>query len=456
MIAKHIQLLLIVTLILVGCKKDEVNNVNTSVTVTTKPIVEITSNSAKSGGFVTTTGSASAEICGICWSESPSPTTNDYFTTDIIGAGEFISVMNNLNSNTTYYVRAYASIGSKSVMYGEEKSFTTLSNGGGNGQFNVSTNNVTDITGTTAKCGGVVTCNNGNVSITARGVCWSTSPNPTIANGHTTDGQGAGSFTSTLTGLSVNTTYYVKAYAKSNSDIVYGRENVFTTTNETPNQQPTVTVTLVSATPTYLELKFEPSANTSYYCFNTGPTLTSTIHYTGNKTRKFTDHNRNYFQPNTEYVFTVVAYDSNGIAGETLHPRFTTADVPYENYMRVYDNIYPLYTAELNNEPSGNSDIRFKVIYISGDPGNYVRLLHQCPWYETDNNWPAGTYTMGGGGTNLYSCRVVKNGTEWGVSDGSTFTISYSGNTHIYDLYGTDGNSNGHITAHFRGVPIYK
>ena len=77
-------------------------------------------------------------------------------------------------------------------------------------------------------CGGNVT-SDGNLDVTARGVCWSTSPNPTISNSKTTDGTGTGSFTSNVTGLAEGTTYYVRAYATNSKGTAYGAEKSFTT-----------------------------------------------------------------------------------------------------------------------------------------------------------------------------------------------------------------------------------
>ncbi len=76
----------------------------------------------------------------------------------------------------------------------------------------VTTASITNITQTTASSGGNVTSDGGS-PVTARGVCWSTSSNPTTSDVHTTDGTGTGSFTSNITGLTANTLYYVKAYA---------------------------------------------------------------------------------------------------------------------------------------------------------------------------------------------------------------------------------------------------
>ena len=92
----------------------------------------------------------------------------------------------------------------------------------------VTTKTVSNIEAFSATCGGNVT-SNGGANVTERGVCWSTSPNPTIANAHTNDGTGAGVFTSTLENLEHNTTYYVRAYATNCSGTAYGQERSFTT-----------------------------------------------------------------------------------------------------------------------------------------------------------------------------------------------------------------------------------
>ena len=81
---------------------------------------------------------------------------------------------------------------------------------------------------TSASSGGNVT-SDGCSTVTARGVCWSTSANPTIADSHTTDGTGTGAFTSSLTGLTSTTTYHVRAYATNAVGTSYGPD-VYATT----------------------------------------------------------------------------------------------------------------------------------------------------------------------------------------------------------------------------------
>ena len=92
----------------------------------------------------------------------------------------------------------------------------------------VTTTAISDIDKTTATGGGNVTAD-GGAEVTARGICWSTSHNPTVSGSHTTDGTGTGSFTSAMTGLTANTTYYVRAYATNSAGTAYGDEVSFTT-----------------------------------------------------------------------------------------------------------------------------------------------------------------------------------------------------------------------------------
>ena len=98
----------------------------------------------------------------------------------------------------------------------------------------VITSAVTQITETTAMAGGNVT-NDGNASVTDRGVVYSTNPNPTTSNTKITSGSGTGSFTCNLTNLQPNTTYYVRAYAVNSVGTAYGEEVNFTTNSPTEN-----------------------------------------------------------------------------------------------------------------------------------------------------------------------------------------------------------------------------
>ena len=69
----------------------------------------------------------------------------------------------------------------------------------------------------------------GGGTILTKGVCWSVQPNPTVNNSKTSDGGGLGSYSSQLTGLTPNTKYYLRAYAKNEFGTNYGSEISFTT-----------------------------------------------------------------------------------------------------------------------------------------------------------------------------------------------------------------------------------
>ncbi len=84
------------------------------------------------------------------------------------------------------------------------------------------------INSTTASSGGTISNNCGG-TVTASGVCWSTSTAPIATGNHTSDGATSGSFTSSITGLTLGATYYVRAYATNDSGTAYGDEVSFTT-----------------------------------------------------------------------------------------------------------------------------------------------------------------------------------------------------------------------------------
>ncbi|MFM8977787.1 MAG: cohesin domain-containing protein, partial [Bacteroidota bacterium] len=92
----------------------------------------------------------------------------------------------------------------------------------------VSTNAVSLVTSTGATTGGNVT-SDGGAAITARGVAYGTSQSPTISGTTTSNGTGTGSFSSTLTGLTSSTVYYVRAYATNSVGTAYGSQVSFTT-----------------------------------------------------------------------------------------------------------------------------------------------------------------------------------------------------------------------------------
>lgn len=195
--------------------------------LSTTAATAITLTTASSGGNITADGGATVTARGIVWNTATAPTISlATKTTDGSGTGNFSSAIANLIPSTNYYARAYAT-NSVGTGYGNEITFTT----GAVVLPTLTTTTVSGITTNAAVSGGSIT-NDGGGAITARGVVWSTTQNPTITlTTKTSDGTGTGSFTSNLTNLTQNTTYYTRAYATNSAGTVYGNQISFTTQN---------------------------------------------------------------------------------------------------------------------------------------------------------------------------------------------------------------------------------
>jgi len=188
--------------------------------LTTNAASSIGTTTATSGGTITTDGGAKITAKGVCWATTQNPTTANTKTNDGTGAVSFTSSLSGLLPGTTYYVKAYAT-NSLGTAYGNQVNLTTHPDAPV-----LTTTNPYDITTQTATSGGNIT-SDGGMAITARGVCWATTPNPTTSNYHTTDGTGSGTFTSNLTNLFSRTTYYLRAYATNFVATSYGNEVSF-------------------------------------------------------------------------------------------------------------------------------------------------------------------------------------------------------------------------------------
>jgi hypothetical protein len=114
----------------------------------------------------------------------------------------------------------------------------------------VTTDIITSINATSAVSGGNV-IHDGGAPITARGVCWSTSPNPILANSISSIGAGTGTglFGLNIIGLNPSSTYYVRAYATNCAGTAYGNQVVFNTTACNPGAYPSGYVHCSTPTP---------------------------------------------------------------------------------------------------------------------------------------------------------------------------------------------------------------
>ena len=185
---------------------------------------------ATSGGVITNAGFSDITARGICWDTTKNPTvdlltrTSEAVTGD--GTGTYNSILTGLLPGVTYYVRAYA-INSAGTAYGNLDSLAMPD------YPKVATIAASSLYISTATCGGNVLSDGGS-PVTGRGVCWSTSANPTISNSHTSDGTGLGLFTTYLTGLTANVVYHFRAYAVNSIGVAYGDDLNFTVIPEAP------------------------------------------------------------------------------------------------------------------------------------------------------------------------------------------------------------------------------
>jgi hypothetical protein len=164
--------------------------------------------------------------------------------------GGSITNLTQTQKSTTQYLDANITPGKKYTYYvvavaGTNKSDTVKAEITPVIPITISTGSVTELTATSAKVSGNIT-NAGGGTVTSRGICWSTTPNPTVNNSKTTEGTGAGQFTSTLTNLLAATTYYARAYGENSRGISYGSEISFTTLG--PPKLTTTAVSNITAT----------------------------------------------------------------------------------------------------------------------------------------------------------------------------------------------------------------
>jgi len=193
------------------------------VSVKTDAVTEVSFTSCKMQGTIVDIGEEGIDEHGFCYALSEEPAVDDLSKklgpTD--ATSSFTGILTGLLNNTSYYIRAFAknSIG---VYYGEQLSFTTLAFG----LASLTTNAITDITTTSATVGGNITDEGGDW-VSDGGVYYGTSVNPETTGTKLKITSGAGEFSTTLSGLTAGTRYYVKAYATNSVGTSYGTEESF-------------------------------------------------------------------------------------------------------------------------------------------------------------------------------------------------------------------------------------
>lgn len=192
--------------------------------------ISSTNISAATASITTTInsdGGNSITSRGVVWNTSINPTIAlSTKTNSGTGTGTFTASLSGLTASTVYYIRTYAT-NANGTVYGNEISFTTTGI-----TPSLTTTAASSTTISSFITGGSISSDGGNL-VTYRGVCWSTTANPTINDNKILNGTGTGTFTITLSNLNVATTYYVRSFATNSAGTAYGNERVITTSSLT-------------------------------------------------------------------------------------------------------------------------------------------------------------------------------------------------------------------------------
>jgi uncharacterized protein (TIGR02145 family) len=290
----------------IACKKEIPEEIPSLVTIN---VTSITGTSFLSGGLVFSAGGASVQSRGICWSTNKNPSISDIKTIDGIGTGSFTSTISGLDVGTTYYVRAYAT-NSIGTGYGNQYVVSTTIV-----LPSLTTTSISSITTTTAISGGTVTSDGGS-EVTGRGVCWSTTPGPIIANNITSDGTGIGNFSSEITGMTPGITYYVRAYATNSIGTSYGNQYEVNTLSGLPSIATTsissiTTTTAFSGSSITSDGGSEVTGRGVCWSTTTGPTIANSITSDGTGIGTFSSE-LTALTPGITYYVRAYATNSSG------------------------------------------------------------------------------------------------------------------------------------------------
>jgi len=190
--------------------------------VQTDSVYNITQTNADINAEVTDSGGSAVTNRGVVYSHNTAPTLNDSVIYSGSGIGSYSASITNLEPDTTYYARAFAS-NSAGTSYGNTIEFETddyLPDVGTIVTSNITTNSA-DVESEVI--------NNGGYTVNDRGFVYNTTTQPTLSDEVASSGSGTGTFSSTLLNLTQGTTYYVRAYATNSQGTSYGEELSFMT-----------------------------------------------------------------------------------------------------------------------------------------------------------------------------------------------------------------------------------
>lgn len=220
------KLIIIISVLLIaimGCRKVEKLEENI-VTVTDENVTVGIDNAVVNVSY-----SYNYELKSIAFLYSENENLSDHVSINPdFSDGNICVLVTNLQPKTTYYYKLKFDSGYNQMMT-DVRSFTTLFK---DALPTVITGEIANVGATVASCSGEVV-SDGNLPVTQRGICWCFHPKPSIDEGSfTIEGSGMGAFSSEMTDLRPNTTYYARAYAMNADGIAYGEDRMFVTPAE--------------------------------------------------------------------------------------------------------------------------------------------------------------------------------------------------------------------------------
>ena len=359
--------------------------------IKTEQITNIQLTTALLNGTLLFNGNDTAVIKGFCWGTNEEPTLeNNHIEIDTTSA-TYTYRLSNLIDETQYYVRAYAQnkIG---IVYGETKSFTTQSAL----PPIVSINEVTDVDYHTA----IITADvisDGGADVTERGICYSTTENPTTESTKIISGKGTGSYTTNLSNLQDSTTYYVRAYAINKKGIAYGEQKSFMTKGYMLPTITTTNPTNVKYTSATVGGNISSDGGASItecgICYSTteNPAIESNNIVSGKGTGSYTI-NLTDLQDSTTYYVRAYAINKKGIAyGEQKS-----------------------FTTKASALPSVTTSATSNISYTSATVGGNVTsdggaiITERGVVYSTSQNpTTSNSKVTSGSGTGSFSCSLI-------------------------------------------------